>query len=78
MIHDTSIAEVEPKSNEYFVKITPIGSKTFDDVYVGGYNMIEPIGSERGAWLHILFLSAIEPISSITQKNIHSSVTRRR
>lgn len=45
MIHDTSITEVEPKSNEYFVKFTPIGSKTLDDVCVGGYNIIEPIGS---------------------------------
>ena len=78
MIHDTSIAEVEPKSNEYFVKFTPIGSKSLDDVYVCGYNIIEPIGSEQGAWLHLLFLSMIEPISSITQKNIHSLVTRRR
>lgn len=49
MIHDTIIAEFEPKSNEYFVKFTPIGSKALDDVYVGGYNMIELIDSEHGA-----------------------------
>ena len=55
MIHDTIIAEFEPKSNEYFVKFTPIGSKALDDVYVGGYNMIELIDSEHGAWLHLLF-----------------------